>query len=231
MTFDWHFECGNSTKHNNWAMHSFVMLLLHADGAWPRDRLEDELTSLATNRNTILSKKLVQTDKGDVGYVSDEPIKGDPLNLIINVKKVSRDELNDIRSMFIPDEEDTDGAEAWIAEVGFREIPTQEQLEATEKMLEKEDGKEAIMQAIQQAKKGEYLIKQSKGNLNDLLSKLLSCDGLKINPIESMFILDLFMTIPEDVHSMAAEFVTRDILIIAQALAYSVASGNSFNIW
>lgn len=212
-------------------MHSFVMLLLHADGAWPRDRLEDELTSLATTRNTILSKKLVQTEKEDVGFVSDEPIKGKPLNLIINVKKIPRHELNDIRSMFIPDEEDTDGAEAWIAEVGFREKPSKEQLEATEKMLEEDGGKEAIMQAIQQAKKGEYLVEQSKGNLNDILSKFLSCDGFVINPIESMFILDMFMTIPEDVHSMAAEFVTRDILTIAQALAYSVASENSFKIF
>ena len=211
-------------------MHSFAMLLLHADGAWSRDRLEDELTSLATTRNTILSKKFVQTGKGDVGLVSDELLKKEPLNLVISVRKIPREELNEVRSMFIPDEEDTDGAEAWIAEVGFREIPTEEQLKRTETMLNNE-GKEAIMQAIQQAKKGNYLVEESKGNLNDLLSKILSCDGLTVNPIESMYLLDLFMTIPDDVHTMAAELVTKDMLAIAQALGYSVASGNSFTIW
>jgi len=230
MTFDWHFECGNSTKHNNWSMHSFAMLLLHADGTWSKDRLEEELTSLATTRNTILSKKIVQTKEGDVGVVSEEPVKGEPLNLIINVRRVPKDELNEIRSMFIPDEEDTDEAEAWIAEVGFREKPTEEQLKRTEAMLEK-DGREAIMQAIQHAKKGHYLVEESKGNLSDLLSKLLSCNGLTINPLESMYLIDLFMTIPNDVHSMAAEFVTKDMLAIAQALGYSVASGNSFQIY
>ena len=230
MTFDWHFECGNSTKHNNWAMHSFAMLLLHADGAWPRGRLEEELTSLATTRNTILSKKVVHTKEGDVGVVSEEPVKGKPLNLIINVRRVPKDELKEIRSMFIPDEEDSDEAEAWIAEVGFREKPTEEQLKRTGAMLENE-GREAIMQAIQQAKKGHYLVEESKGNLNDLLTKLLSCDGLTVNPIESMYLIDLFMTIPDDVHSMAAELVTKDMLAIAQALGYSVASNNSFKVW
>ena len=211
-------------------MHSFAMLLLHADGAWPRDRLEEELTSLATTRNSVLSKKFVQTKEGDVGLVSEKPVKGKPLNLIINVRRVPKDELNEIRSMFIPDEEDTDEAEAWIAEVGFREKPTEEQLKRTEAMLEK-DGRETIMQAIQHAKKGHYLVEESKGNLNDLLSKLLSCDGLTVNPIESMYLIDLFMTIPNDVHTMAAELVTNDMLAIAQALGYSVARGNSFKVW
>ena len=211
-------------------MHSFAMLLLHADGAWPRDRLEEELTSLATTRNSVLSKKFVHTKEGDVGLVSGKPIKGEPLNLIINVKRVPKDELKEIRSMFIPDEEDSDEAEAWIAEVGFREKPTEEQLKRTEAMLENE-GREAIMQAIQQAKKGHYLVEESKGNLNDLFSKLLSCDGLTVNPIESMYLLDLFMAIPNDVHSMASELVARDMLGVAKALGYSVASGNSFKIY
>ena len=132
--------------------------------------------------------------------------------------------------MFIPDDEDSDEAEAWIAEVGFREKPTEEQLKRTEAMLENE-GREAIMQAIQQAKKGHYLVEESKGNLNELFSKLLSCDGLTVNPIESMYLLDLFMAIPNDVHSMASELVARDMLGVAKALGYSVASGNSFKIY
>ena len=211
-------------------MHSFAMLLLHADGAWSRDRLEDELTSLATDRNTVLSKKFVHTKEGDVGVVGEKPIKGEPTILVINVKRVPKDELKEIRSMFIPDEEDSDEAEAWIAEVGFKEKPTEEQLKRTEAMLENE-GREAIMQAIQHAKKGHYLVEESKGNLNELFSKLLSCAGLTVNPIESMYLLDLFMAIPDDVHSMAAELVARDMLAVAKALGYSVASGNSFKIY
>ena len=46
-----------------------------------------------------------------------------------------------------------------------------------------------------------------------------------------MYLIDLFMTIPDDVHTMAAELVTKDMLAIAQALGYGVASNNSFKVW
>ncbi len=226
MTFDWHFECGNSTKHNNWAMHSFAMLLLHANGTWSKKRLEEELTALAVNRNAVLTN-------GETNKEADGKIKNKSAgpNLIVTVRKVPKDELDTLTDIFFQDTEPSEEAEAWVAEVGFRSKPTPEQLKDTEKMLEGEGGKDAIMHAINQAKRGDYLKKESKGNLNILLTKLLSCDGETINPIESMYIIDLFMKISDSVHKMAAELVTNDMLLVAKSFGYSAASGNSFQVY
>ena len=233
MTFEWIFECGTRIKHNNWSMHAFAMLLLHANGNWTNDKLETEVNALGMHRSSVMNGiRGMAPDGADsqTGRIVND--KSKQLHIILNVQKVPVESLEELTDeLTIHDEEYNGESEAWIAKINFAKKPTPEEIEQFKETFEK-NSKDVIMQAIQQSKRGDYLEKEATSPLNLAFRKMLKCDGEEVNCLEAIYLLGLLTKVPSFAHDILSEVVSKEeITNIATGLFYSASQEIPFKVY
>ena len=221
MSYDFHFECGRHEKHNNWVMHTFVMLLLYQLNIWGKDTLETELLFTAMARNQAMN----------LDTTSRKPAKskkGKPMQAIISIEKVSPEALDNFEGHVVRDTDDKGNiAEAWVAKVTFKGNADKKDIEDFMK-----NGEHVIKHAIQQAKRSDYLIGEFSNNPHHkLFIKLAKNDGETITPNEAAFLLSQFMSIKKPIHKIWMENVPVNIPSLVGNLAYSVGGQISFRVY
>lgn len=200
MSYDWHFSDGSHNKMSNWAVHSAIMLIYHAVGAWSYERLESELTAMHMHRNQMF-------EMANEGSEERSAFKGDePINIIITVEKLSKDhELIKQAIKAGAPVEIKDGL-AYIAKVQFKsEAPvSKEFMEEWTKSMEGH-----LKYAIKNTMRCEELLDEAPGFLKPTLKKVLANDGFVFNQKDADTMMVAFMgvdkKITEELEEVLAE--------------------------
>lgn len=239
MSYDLHFEDGKHIKFTNWEIIPFGMLLLYACGSWNKRKVASELTQYAVTRNTMPGDmKANRQTKEDIEAV-EKARKNLKIHSVVTVRKVAKEDLASAVKkgiVLVDDEFDENEAEAWIAEISFRNKPTKAALEEYKQALK--DGKDAVIQfAIMSAKKSDYLIEEAPKDLFDIFRKFFKNDGETINPLEAMALLEVYVNHKPkgkkekmEVHELAEELDLQPPVALLRVLQYTIASGTCFQV-